>query len=266
IPRSSEMPGPHGAVARSGTPAMASWRVSCRLWRRLAALLRSSVRWLNTSKRTELSRSRFGSVPRRESPSESSGSLWIDGSACRAALFPCSAGIQRGCRAVHWKGLDLPGPRRSFTQRLRSADQSARYQTARRTLIPRERQCRTLATRRACVGKKELTSAINTLDHCLMQPRLGECDAIRTGYWLDSIGGRGAPDFSSRELHPAHGRGAFRWRYAVASNRLRRSAGGTHGERSPARIPAGLDGARRLRLLVRQRCHWPVARKAADLD
>src|ERR1700674_1620447 len=74
MPRSSEMPGPHGAVARSGTPEMASWRVSCRLWRRLAALLRSSVRWLNTSKRTELSRSRFGSVPRRESPSRI---IWI---------------------------------------------------------------------------------------------------------------------------------------------------------------------------------------------
>jgi hypothetical protein len=48
---------------------------------------------------------------------------------------------------------------------------SARYQAARRRLISRERQYRTLATRRTCVGKKELTSAINTLDHCLMQPR-----------------------------------------------------------------------------------------------
>ena len=67
--RSSETPWAHGAVARSSTPETASWRVSCRLWRRLAARPGSSVRWLNTSEGTENSQSGFGSVPRRESPS-----------------------------------------------------------------------------------------------------------------------------------------------------------------------------------------------------
>ena len=48
---------------------------------------------------------------------------------------------------------------------------------ARRILVLHERQYRAPATRLACVGKKVLTSAINTLDHCLMQPRRSvRCD------------------------------------------------------------------------------------------
>ena len=81
-------PGEPRAAARSSTPATASWRASCRRWRRSAAPPGSSARWPSTSRRTASSRSRSGSAPRRESPSRITMDLF--GSTVQLAARLCS--------------------------------------------------------------------------------------------------------------------------------------------------------------------------------
>ena len=124
------MPSVQRAAARSSTPATASWRPSCRRSRRFAAPFGSArvgrARASEQRGPRQGANRRRGGRARRESP----GSLHIDGSARRAAL--CARGaragsrIERGGRAVPWKGPDVPGPGRSFTQGLRSPCSSSR--------------------------------------------------------------------------------------------------------------------------------------------